>query len=60
MLNIMDEMKDAVVRSDTNQRRTSVLGNFNVHCKVLCKVHCLGIPVAEFEVPIDHRLGSRA
>ena len=60
MLNIMDEMKDAVVRSDTNQRPTSVLGNFNVHCKVLYKVHCLGIPVADFEVPIDHRLGSRA
>ena len=56
----MDEMRDAVVRSDTDQQRTSVLGNFNVYWKLLCKVDCLGIPVAEFKIPVDHRLGIRA
>ena len=56
----MDEIRDAVVRSDTNQQPTSVLVYFNVYWKVLCKVNCLGISVAELMMPIDHRLGSRA
>ena len=56
----MDEIRDAVIRSDKNQQPTSVLGNFNVYWKVLSKVHCLGILVAELKMLIDHRLGSRA